>query len=212
VIPTLYAGTTLDCALMETVFYDVPYAAGPKMHSKAKHVASHSSLRFRLDLTLVDLSTISLRRLGISRPELIDTDSSHYDESREWALALHEQYPVAQGLKWISRRMIPRRHWYYSVTASMAPLSRCWMDRFLCCNRMAALATRCSTWRLDSECVWSSGLLIMRSVPVILADQYVALKPSTVLPPLVKILPTIRRWSLIPFGLVPLVPFGSSNL
>jgi hypothetical protein len=106
VIPTLYAGTTLDCTLMETVFHDVPCAAGPKMLSKAKHVAgrSHSSLRFGVDLTLVDLSTISLHKLGISRPELIDTDASHYDESREWALALHEQYPVAQGLKWISRQ------------------------------------------------------------------------------------------------------------
>ena len=105
-ILTLYAGTTLDCALMETVFHDVPYAAVPKMLSKAKHVAgrSHSSLKFRVDLTLVDLSTICLRRLGISRSQLIDTDGSHYDESREWALALHEQYPGAQGLKWTSRQ------------------------------------------------------------------------------------------------------------
>jgi hypothetical protein len=30
-IPTIYAGTTLDCALMETVFHDVPFAAGPKI-------------------------------------------------------------------------------------------------------------------------------------------------------------------------------------
>ena len=106
VIPTLYAGTTLNCALMETVFHDVPYAAGPKMLSKARHVTgrSHSSLRFRTDLTLVDLSTVSLRRLGISRPELIDTDASHYGETRKWAVALHEQYPAAQGLKWTSRQ------------------------------------------------------------------------------------------------------------
>jgi RES domain-containing protein len=106
VIPTLYAGTTLDCALMETAFHDVPYAAGPKMLSKARHVAdrSHSSLRFRVDLALVDLSTIALRKLGVSRSELIDTDASHYGETREWALALHEQYPTAQGLKWTSRQ------------------------------------------------------------------------------------------------------------
>jgi hypothetical protein len=106
VIPTLYAGTTLDCALMETVFHDVPYVAGPKMLSKAKHVTgrSRSSLRFRVDLKLIDLSAISLRRLGISRSELIDSDASHYNETREWAVALHQQYPVAQGLKWTSRQ------------------------------------------------------------------------------------------------------------
>jgi hypothetical protein len=106
VIPTLYAGTTLDCALMETVFHDVPYVAGPKMLSKAKHVTgrSHSSLRFRVDLTLIDLSAISLRKLGISRSKLIDSDASHYNETREWAVALHGQYPAAQGLKWTSRQ------------------------------------------------------------------------------------------------------------
>ena len=38
-IPTLYAGTTLDCALMETVFDDVPFVAGLKMWSKATYVA-----------------------------------------------------------------------------------------------------------------------------------------------------------------------------
>lgn len=106
VIPTLYAGTTVDCALMETVFHDVPYAAGPKMLSKSKHVAgrSRSTLRFRVDLTLIDLSAISLHKLGISRAELIDTDASCYGETREWAVALHEQYPAAQGLKWTSRQ------------------------------------------------------------------------------------------------------------
>jgi RES domain len=106
VIPTVYAGTTFDCALMETVFHDVPFAAGPKMLSKAKHVEgrSGSSLRLIVDLALIDLSTISLRKLGISRAELIDTDGSHYGETRRWALALYEQCPGAQGMKWTSRQ------------------------------------------------------------------------------------------------------------
>jgi hypothetical protein len=55
-------------------------------------------------IKLIDLSAISLRRLGISRSELIDSDASHYNETREWAVALHQQYPVAQGLKWTSRQ------------------------------------------------------------------------------------------------------------
>jgi len=91
---------------METVFHDVSYAAGPKMHSKASHVTgrSYSSLQIRADLAVVDLSVISLHKLGISRAQLIDTDASRYGETRAWARALHEQYPVAQGLKWISRQ------------------------------------------------------------------------------------------------------------
>lgn len=106
VIPTLYAGTTLDCALMETVFHDVPYVAGPKTLAKAQHVKGRSSsqVRFLADLTLIDLSTISLRKLGITRAELIDSDASHYVETQQWAVALHEQFPAAQGLKWTSRQ------------------------------------------------------------------------------------------------------------
>ena len=105
-IPTLYAGTTLDCALMETVFHDVPFAAGPKLLAKAKHVVgrSRSTLRLSSELSLINLSTISLHKLGITRSELIDTDASLYPETRSWAAALYQQNPAAQGLKWTSRQ------------------------------------------------------------------------------------------------------------
>src|ERR1700738_2367576 len=35
-IPTLYGGTTFDCAAMETVFHDVPFAAGVETFDKKK--------------------------------------------------------------------------------------------------------------------------------------------------------------------------------
>ena len=35
-IPTLYGGTTFDCAAMETIFHDVPFAPGLKTFDKAK--------------------------------------------------------------------------------------------------------------------------------------------------------------------------------
>jgi len=111
VIPTLYAGTTLDCALMETVFHDVPFVAGPKMWSKATHVARKvwSQLTLSRDLALVDLSAVPLRKLGISRKDLIECDGSQYPETRGWALALHDQYPNAEGLTWTSRQADPAR-------------------------------------------------------------------------------------------------------
>ncbi|MDE1176346.1 MAG: RES family NAD+ phosphorylase [Edaphobacter sp.] len=69
VIPTLYAGTTLECALMETIFHDVPFVAGAKMVSKATHLAGkvYTQLTLTRDLNLIELSAISLRKLGISR-------------------------------------------------------------------------------------------------------------------------------------------------
>jgi len=106
VIPTLYAGTTLDCALMETVFHDVPYAPGLKTLSKKTHVEErvYSSIQLPRDLKLIDLGTIALRKLGIPRSGLIDTDASEYSRTRQWALALYENTPAAEGLLWTSRQ------------------------------------------------------------------------------------------------------------
>lgn len=111
VIATLYAGTALDCALMETVFHDVPYAPGLKTLSKNSHVIGRvrSTIRSPRDLRLIDLSAIPLRKLGISRSGLIDTDASDYPVTRQWALAFHEQNPEAEGLIWTSRQADPER-------------------------------------------------------------------------------------------------------
>jgi hypothetical protein len=111
VIPTIYAGTTLDCALMETVFHDVPFVAGLKNWSKATHVAGkvYSQIVLTRNLNLIDFSAIPLRKLGISRKDLIESDSSQYADTREWALAVHDQHPNAEGLTWTSRQADPAR-------------------------------------------------------------------------------------------------------
>jgi len=95
---------------METVFHDVPFVAGPKMWSKATHVAGKvwSQLNLSRNLALIDLSAVPLRKLGISRKDLIECDGTQYPETRAWALALHDQYPNAEGLTWTSRRPILR--------------------------------------------------------------------------------------------------------
>lgn len=63
IIPTLYAGTTLDRALMETIFHDVPFTAGFKPLSIKKMAGKvHTVFTPRVDLKLIDLSTIALRR------------------------------------------------------------------------------------------------------------------------------------------------------
>jgi len=104
-IPTLYAGTTLDCALMETIFHDVPFKAGFKPFSKLKMDGKiHSVLNPTGDLRLIDLSTVALHKLGVKRTQLIDTTKAHYPATRRWAQALHSQFPDAQGLRWTSRQ------------------------------------------------------------------------------------------------------------
>jgi hypothetical protein len=96
---------------METVFHDVPFVAGRKNVSKTTHVAGKVYSQFTLDrhLDLIELSAIPLRKLGISRKELIECDGSQYAKTRAWALALHDQYPNAEGLLWTSRQADPSR-------------------------------------------------------------------------------------------------------
>lgn len=74
-IPTLYAGLTRECAIMETVFHDVPFAPGLKTYDKSKLDGQlYSTLEVTEDLALLDLASIALRKLGITRKQLIDTE------------------------------------------------------------------------------------------------------------------------------------------
>lgn len=105
IIPTLYAGTSLDCALMETIFHDVPFVAGFKPLSITKLAGKvHTVFTPRVDLKLVDLGTIALRRLGVDRAHLIDTTKWHYPETRKWAERFYVQFGDLQGLRWTSRQ------------------------------------------------------------------------------------------------------------
>lgn len=105
IIPVLYGGSTMDCALMETVFRDVPYAPGLKNVDKARlQNQTHSIVVAKADLTLIDLSNVALRKLGIDRTHLIDTTKAHYPDTRKWAEALYQQLPGCQGFRWISRQ------------------------------------------------------------------------------------------------------------
>lgn len=104
-VPTLYAGSTFDCAAMETVFHDVSFAPGFKSYDKAKlEDQAHSRLQSGADLVLADLRGKALRKLGVERRQLIDTEKDQYPATRKWAEAIHAQYPGVQGLCWISRQ------------------------------------------------------------------------------------------------------------
>jgi hypothetical protein len=104
-IPTLYGGTSFDCAAMETVFHDVPFAPGFKTWDKAKLAGQvHSQLRCTQDLVLADLGSKALRKLGVQRKELIDTEKDQYPRTRQWAEAIHAQHAHVQGLCWTSRQ------------------------------------------------------------------------------------------------------------
>lgn len=104
-IPTMYAGETFDCAAMESIFHDVPFAPGFKSLAKGKLKDQvYSEINTTDELMLVDLRTTALRKLGIERKHLIDTEKDQYPSTREVAVAIHSQRPDAQGLLWTSRQ------------------------------------------------------------------------------------------------------------
>ena len=104
-IPTLYGGVTFECAAMETVFHDVPFAVGLKTYDKAKLIGQVSSQVIPTrDLVLADLSSTALRKLGVERGQLIDTEKDRYPQTRVWAEAIYAQCPDVDGLCWVSRQ------------------------------------------------------------------------------------------------------------
>ena len=104
-IPTLYGGTSFDCAAMETIFHDVPFAPGLKTFDKVKLTDQvYSTATSRRDLVLADLSATALRALGLRRSELIDTEKDQYPGTRKWAEAIHAQCSTVDGLCWVSRQ------------------------------------------------------------------------------------------------------------
>jgi hypothetical protein len=104
IIPTLYAGVTYDCALMETVFDDVPIGAGPTTIDPAKlDSLVCSEVEILKDLLFIDLTSTGLRHFGLKNTDLIDTEANTYPLTRAWAEALYDRNPDAQGLFWTSR-------------------------------------------------------------------------------------------------------------
>ena len=74
IVPYLYGGSTLDCAIFETVFQDVPIDAADKFVDLNDFAhRGHSELVTRRDLRLVDLTTEGLHRLKVPKKELITT-------------------------------------------------------------------------------------------------------------------------------------------
>jgi RES domain len=107
-IPTMYAATTFECAVHETLFHEI------------QHDAKHKSIRFgeieNLDyavlrpqraLALAGLFEPDLNKWGLIRRQLIDTFAADYEATARWAVALHDAFPDIDGLAWTSRRCDP---------------------------------------------------------------------------------------------------------
>lgn len=104
-VPYLYGGATLDCAIFETVFHDVPIDAADKFVDLGEFAErGHGELVPARDLKLVDLTSEGLHRLKVPKRELIDSPTRLYPQTARWAQALYHQGPDIDGLLWMSRQ------------------------------------------------------------------------------------------------------------
>jgi hypothetical protein len=105
VVPYLYGGSTLDCAIFETVFHDVPFDAKDTFVDLADFAQrGHGQLVPSRALKLVDLTSDGLRRLKVPKEELITSPARDYFDTARWAEALHRQFRDVDGLVWMSRQ------------------------------------------------------------------------------------------------------------
>ena len=107
-VPSLYAGDTLESAIYETIFHDVPVTAKRKTVPKTLvQSRAHGRLQVLRDLRLASLRGPDLRRWRISRNALITTSSNRYRDTAQWAKAVHHQFPHVEGLLWTSNQCDP---------------------------------------------------------------------------------------------------------
>lgn len=107
IVPVLYAGASKDCALLESIFHDVPLR-GARRFLPGRRLIDKCVSELRLvptaKLRLVELHDPGLLRLQLRPHELTATNSKHYPRTRVWAQELHRQLPWAHGLVWMSAR------------------------------------------------------------------------------------------------------------
>lgn len=107
-IPHLYAASTFEAAVHETIFHDVDFASPLKTVPFGDlNGQAAGEIEVARDLTMACLFTPDLAAWGISRAQLIDTYSIDYPDTVKWALAIHDAHPHIDGLVWTSKRCDP---------------------------------------------------------------------------------------------------------
>jgi hypothetical protein len=109
-VPTIYAAETLEAAVFETVFHDVPANASVKVVALTKVLSrSHSIIETAHPLRLAQLFAPDLKALGITRQELTEALPAHYADTARWAAAFHAARTDINGLVWTSNQCDPQR-------------------------------------------------------------------------------------------------------
>ena len=105
VVPTLYGADGFDGALSESLFRNVP-VRGPDRRVLLADLQGlvRSVLSPRRALPLAALHGYGLRRIGVTRAELIESESYCYPRTAQWGESLYESIERPVGLVWRARQ------------------------------------------------------------------------------------------------------------
>ena len=107
-VPSLYAGSTVESAVYETLFHDVPASARRKtVPMTAIRTKSHSALVARRAIKLASLRAPDLKKWRIVREALLGSLPTQYIRTRMWAKAIHDSFKGVEGLIWTSNQCDP---------------------------------------------------------------------------------------------------------
>lgn len=100
-VPILYAASTQQAAVAESLLHDIP-AAGGILPYAAYADKVMGRIRPTRDLRLAKLRGLGLRRLGVEAAQVTDTPASAYPDTVRWAEAAHRA--GYDGIVWTSRK------------------------------------------------------------------------------------------------------------
>ena len=108
VIGAWYGATSQVGALLESVFHDIrPSHRHPRVHPNQYVDRYLSPVITARDLLLVDLTSIGLQAIGLSRHSVIESTSRRYEWTNSIAARLRAAAPAADGFLWTSRAHDP---------------------------------------------------------------------------------------------------------
>ena len=107
-IPSLCAAGSLEAAIFETTFHDIPVTTRHKTVARTLvQTRAHRRLEVLRELRLVSLRSPDLRRWRAGRDSLIASPPQFYEETARWAEAIHQQFSDVEGLLWTSEQCDP---------------------------------------------------------------------------------------------------------
>ena len=108
-VGSLYAGSTLESAIYETIFHDIPVAGATLRTVPLTQVEGrmHSVLSLQREIRLASLRAPDLRRWGITRSALIGSLPTRHVQTASWAKAIHDRFENVEGLLWTSNQCDP---------------------------------------------------------------------------------------------------------